>query len=1316
MKNVLRSICIFGILFLCLAGCKNNLLPRPDLGTGSLIDVGSAWGAPQGVTASQGLKGKIDLQWTPVKKAVRYYIYKADTPFSNYVQIGETSDSTASYSVVVSAGTDAYFKLKAVDINGKESSFSTAVRGTSLARPVISDIVGDSEAGDTSVTVYWYMNNLDAYSDNVRYDVVCLDSLGKEQLRISVSSGKTEALVSGLVPNTTYLYQVEAYNIAEQDKTEASDKIDAQTARRLRPNPPENLTVSQGAFGDKVEVSFVLPTKVDVAVEKNVYKQFPLYFKIYRKVAGEDDSTYEPVCGYFGSIKDIADKNNGVCFADQADVKDSTQGDGTITENNPEDAPYQEGETVTWTDSTVVRGRQYQYKVQSYTDIVPRVITSDKSIATSEPAWAVAPISFEMDPVIYDDEYDSEGNPVSHKTANLSATLTFDTLGKADSYTYELTVNYRRRNNEDGSLSESTPTKLGDFFTVDELSDHIHKADLHANPGSYSFTVNAKHKTSGWTETVTTTNSRYVVPDLQPLIVQNLVVQDGYPDKFVLTWDRDPSVTYEIKYKMEDAQGGDYTLIEPVLADEGAEPGQTQPFEYPLTHYDGSQGKNAVTSGDALRIEIVPYTDYQGDNHKAGTPESPDQLFYTLGTPAVTFDQTKTAADSITVTWPKIEKATSYEVTYAYDGVPVETLVLRDGIATTFADAYKADTKIIPVTKEDEPLVSDDITCEIPKPIGYDYMAYSGKDVTVTVKAINETRQTQTTGTAATRTLGPAAAGTTATVAAKENSIDVSWKEVPGATGYLIARTRYGASNSDDSRSSDGEFVYFYDVDTQNLTVVGQDVTPVSSVAAGEGVFTLSDTYADSTEGDLDDTTRKFRIEQDKLGWGYPYRYQVFPVKTASPVFARDENISTCTVDDVVFLDADKNYVVGSAIGYGLDVKATKAESADTVTVTWTKPYMGGTGTLKPVLLRVESGTSETSWTTYSQADFETEGSKATVHLSGDGANRNKAYDYVVKYVPDGSSGFTYSPLAAYTEAQKGDSSLDEPANKGYFFSVVGAEASKTDIKDGGASTFAEELAITPYNWTERKNGPEKYKVYVKNNNIDGNYNLVATIPVNKESYGTPAVNVSDITVTVSGSGLRFTPVFSGDVHGGLLKVLRDYKHYYKIEAVRTIKDSDGVETEITAVLGEDDSIWGARQITAKEFATASAISIADSTYDSKYCTVTKWNIGYNRTFEFNNGAKYFLKISGTLYGYATATWNKPRWYGAVCAGIGGEASGGKSSPTTLTLQCNDNEVTMYQGTVTIDSMRDGGGTYTVNYNNQTGDFRSDVSGYFVYN
>lgn len=1280
-----------------LMSCKQVLLPQPggfDQSKNSSGSITTEWTAPTDLKASQGLQGRVELTWKPVLNAVRYFIYRSDTPFGNFVQVGETTD--ALYTQKVTAGTDTYYKITAINLQNQETDYSIAVRGTSLAQPVISDIQGDAQEGDSTVTVYWYMNNVDAYADAVRYELVCYDATGKEQKRIPGESGnKTELTVTGLTPNTTYLYQVEAYNIAEQDKTEASDKIDAQTARRLRPNPPENLTVSQGAFGDKVEVSFVLPTKVDVAVEKNVYEQFPLYFKIYRKVAGEDDSTYEPVCGYFGSIKDNADKNGGVCFAD--------------TPTDP-DASYQEGETVTWTDSPVVRGRQYQYKVQSYTDIVPRVITSDKSIAITETAgWAVAPISFEMDPVIYNDQVDSEGNPVSHKTANLSATLTFDTLGKADSYTYELTVNYRRRNNEDGSLSESTPTKLGDFFTVDDLSDHIYKADLHANPGSYSFTVNAKHKTSGWAESITTPNSRYVVPDLQPLVVQNLVVQDGYPGKFVLTWDRDPSVTYEIKYKMKDALEEDYTRIESVLADEGAKPGQTQPFEYPLTHYDGSQGKNAVTSGDALRIEIVPYTDYKGDNHKAGTPESPDQLFYTLGTPAVTFDQTKTTADSITVTWPKIEKATSYEVTYAYDGVSGTTQILRDGAATTFAEAYKADTKIIPVTKEDEPLVSDDITCEIPKPIGYDYMAYSGKNITVTVKAINETRKTDTTGTATTRTLGPAAAGVSATVAAKENAIDVSWKEVPGATGYLIARTRYGASNSDDSRSTDGEFVYFYDAGAQKLTIMGQDAAQIDSkVALQDGTFTLADTYTDSTGVAMDDPTRKFRVEQDKLGWGYPYRYQVFPVKESSPSFVRtDDNLNQCTVGSVTYQDADKNYVVGSAIGYGLDVKATKAESADTVTVTWTKPYLGDNTKLAPVVYRKASSDPSGKWEAITPSITNT---KATVSIASEKTDtKHKAFDYIVKY--EEQSSFEGNPHPYYVESLQGDG--QEAANKGYYFTILGADASKREIAGN-----AEELTVTAYDWKERKNGPEAYKVYIKNNNIDGEWHLVATVPVTDKGYGA-ITGGNDTGITVSnpaGTILRFTPEFTNDVHTKYLKVLRDYKHYYKIEAVRTITDSDGVPTEISTVLGDDDSIWGARQITAKEFAVISGMSIGTSLYNDTYSQKDDYGTWSNdKLFRFKTPGPYIYDIEGELYACANLVSQYPFYYGALKPN--GKFSDPQSKPCTLTLKFRYSDILMdYSGTVTIDTMDRNSGTYIINYNNQTADFRSDVSGYFIYN
>ena len=1181
-----------------LFSCKQQLLPQPDgfgQNNNSSSINSSSWGSPSELKSSQGLQGRIELSWKPVQKAVRYYIYQAATPFDTFAQVGETTETN--WSQKVSAGTDVYYRITAVNSTGTESGYSVAVRGTSLARPVISDIQGDSEQGDSTVTVYWYMNNIDAYEDAVRYEIVCYDSAGKEQQRLPGSSATTQCTITNLTPNTTYLYQIEAYNIAEQDKTESSDKIDAQTARRLRPDAPENLTATQGNYGDKVQVSFVLPAKVDVLVEKNVYEQKPLYFKIYRKLAGEDDSLYLPVCAYLGSITSAAGSSGSV-FAEQ----------------------YTPGETVTWEDTNIVRGKQYEYKVQSYADDIERVITSDQSVATGT-GWPVAPLSYQMNQAEYVDKFGEDGNPVSHETAKLSAKLTFDMQGKDSDYSYDLTVNYQRLNNTDGSLGESTSAQTKSFTSLDDLNAFIYEAALETNPGSYFFSVNVKHGTSGWTETVTTTNSRYVVADLQPLVVQNLTVADGYPDKFILTWDRDPSITYEIKYREKDSAGDEFTLVEAVPAEPEASSDGTQNYTYEFTKYDGSTGNTSIKSGDAVYIQIIPFTDYDGDTKKAGNPESPDQLFYTLGTPAVTFDETKATADSITVSWPKIEKATSYEVTYAYDGVSGTTQILRDGIATTFAEAYKADTKIISITKEEETQVADDITCEIPKPIGYDYMAYSGKDVTVTVKAINETRQTQTTGTAATRTLGPAAAGVNATVAAKESSIDVSWKEVPGATGYLIARTRYGATNTDDSRSSDGEFVYFYDVDTQNLTVVGQDVTPVSSVAAGEGVFTLFDTYTDSTDVALDDPTRKFRIEQDKLGWGYPYRYQVFPVKESTPSFVRADNLNQCTVGNVTYQDADKNYVVGSAIGYGLDVKATKAESADTVTVTWTKPYLTGTNrTLNPVVYRKLSSDSGDTWKPLTASIANT---TATMTIAAETADtKHKAYDYIIKYEETTSTSDT--PYPFYLETQKGDG--QEAANKGYYFTIQGADASKREITGN-----AEELTITDYNWTERKNGPEAYKVYIKNNNIDGDWHLVATVPVTDKGFGAiTGENDTGITVTnPAGTTVRVTPSFTGDVHGGLLKVLRDYKHYYKIEAVRTIKDSDGVETEITAVLGDDDSIWGARQITAKEFAKMSLIGMARAIELSRGSSGGNWDDGDRRTLTN-------FETSGYYWGYTT--------------------------------------------------------------------------------
>lgn len=1295
MHNVLRiSLSLtFSLFFL---SCKNQLLPQPDLGNTEVVSVETQWGSPQNLSATQGLKGKIDLNWSPVKNAARYYIYRAETPFSAYKQIGETQDSAASYSAVVSAGTDAYFKIKAVDINDTESDFSVAVRGTSLAKPLISDIVGDAQEGDTSVTVHWYMNNLESYKQSVRYEVVCLDLSKNEKFRLSISSGETKAVVSGLVPNTHYFYRIEAYNIADQSQVEISDEMDAQTARRLRPNAPQELSVGQGAYSDKVEISFTLPEMVDVAVEKRVYEQKPLYFKIYRKLMQEEDSKYIPVCSYFGAYEKETNENlsGSECFASQY-TPDSA------------DLPYKAGEKVKWEDKNVKRGQQYIYKVQAYADKVTNIITSEKSLETGT-GWAVAPITYKMNDAVYEDGKDENGEQI-HKKAGLSGTLTFDSKELDEDYTYDLSVLINKIN-ENGELGAAEVTPVESGLTRSQLQEFVYTVNLPEQKGNYSFEITVKNKNSGWSEKIKSSNSRYIVPELNPLIVENAFVEDGFTDRFSIGFARNPENTYKIEYKL--SEENEYKIVKQIPPD--AENSESK--EYVYEFIKTNDGNYTVKSGDVLKFKITPID----KNGKNGVPYNFDgHKFYTLGTPNVTFSENDAKQDSLTVSWQKIEKATSYEVTYAYKDVDKSETIIRNNVSTAFEKAYNDDKKTVGVDEQ----LSDEITVTFEKPIGYDYTEYSGKQIEITVKAINKENETQpqTEGKVIAYTLGPAAAQVTASVAEKEKGINVNWKKVPGAAGYLIARTRYGALNADDSKSEDGEFVYFYDADSKKLSVSGYEINLEESgikVDDNNENFILTDNYADSTTVSADDTARKFYIEQDKIGWGYPYRYQIFPVKSSSYNFERKDN--KCTIDDVIFLDADENYAVGSAIGYGLDVKASKAESGTHQKIQWNKPYKS----LLPVVYRRVAG----SMNEFEKVEQIYEEGASDVSVEIHKGDLYSAFEYIIKYYPK-----DYNPAQKLNINQEQPMLLNflkertqtystpqgerkEQDNKGYLLTLEGFAADVCSEK-----TYYEQLSWKDWDYDVRAVGPDSMTIKIQNNNIDAEFpSLVEITKANAKMGCTIEADIKDITIEPNQTN-RIYVAPAGIVAGtsgttdGMLKVLRDYKHNYTFELSRTVKEGDEPVSVRNSDYETDYIKTAYRQITAEEFAIVSAISIADTIFDTSYCSESSSNVGYDRTFKFNGKAKYYLSVTGTLYGYATAKWNKPRWYGAVCNGSFGEISGGKSKPTTLDLECRVDDKFSYKGTVTIDSMRNGGGSYTVNYNNQSKDFRSIVSGYFSY-
>ena len=416
MKNRLYSLC-FLLLAIVLLGCPNTVLPTPNYATSAENSVSFSesayWGAPANFTASNGYQGRIELSWSSVKSAHRYYVYESSSATSGvWTQCGETDASTTSFTISdCGAGADMYYRVTAVKKNGTESATSRTVRGTSLARPVITDI-DEGDENDSMSVVSWWVNNVEeeTYLNEVVYTVYCLDASEKEVASITTSKGTTKATFTGLTANTSYYYYVEAYHNRYQTEIEVSDTVDAETARRLIPDAVTELSVSQGvtplettttlAPTTGIKVSFTTPKKCDVLdKETQEYKETDLYFKIYRRAKGDTKWTS---IGDFLPYTSYTDSSTEKFIVGTSDTRSSLQTFAASTENETKgketDEGYQEGVHVTYIDtSSLKQNVQYEYYVQSYVfdktkdDYTKDPVSSDtSSVSTVATGWLIS--------------------------------------------------------------------------------------------------------------------------------------------------------------------------------------------------------------------------------------------------------------------------------------------------------------------------------------------------------------------------------------------------------------------------------------------------------------------------------------------------------------------------------------------------------------------------------------------------------------------------------------------------------------------------------------------------------------------------------------------------------------------------------------------------------------------------------------------------------------------------------------------------------------------------------------------------------------
>ncbi len=1243
-----KSIYILNALFfvLIISSCSWDLISEPSISqiAGSNSNSTSVLESPGNISATQGGYRNVTLTWDSADDAVQYYIYQAETPFDTFTQVAETKGAVNSISITEEAGVTAYYAITTVNKSSTESSRSIIVSGSTLAAPVITSISSGSD-GKTS-TVNWWMSNCSSstYLSSVQYEINCYAEDKSTVVSTLNASGSTNSVTfTGLSPNTNYYYQVEAFTTLNQSNVEKSSMLDEETAHRLIPDAPEDLSLAQGTSSSGVEVSFTLPDFVDYAERSSTYVSHPLYFTIQRKLLGSDDDTYVTLVTYLGTVTEDTDTTTDTKM--YFSCKDSTTSSENLTVTpctSPESTSdtytaYIPGSTVTWSDTSAVRGKQYTYRVQSYTDDSSSTVSSDESYSEAD-GWLISTASFKTvgDYTLSEDEK-------AYTSIKVSYTLDFEDYDVS----YKYMLSYIKTGFEENAVSDSE-VLLKSFESLDAVNSYAYTFtstmlsdnNISETQGYYKYKLyilsqSATELPSSEDEyytylaspnSITITNNPSLMPE-----ISNFSVQDGYSTKFILSWDYDENCSYTLSWKNYDDEDTCTDETEETLSLEKSD----------LTISDGKASySHSASSGDCRLYTLI------ADNGLK-TSSTYESVSCTLGTPDVSF---KTYDyDSITVTWDAVQRAktsvSDYTVSAVYDD-DTETELIQT--SDSDSEGY---TEITAVYNTDETAITG-YRCTITKPTGYNDATISGKPITLKITAASSVQEGETTcGKQSVCTVGPALLSTSKGSTMSEN-IKISWSEVSGASSYIIYRVRY--TDGEASSLAEQTDTYYYDADEETLTI-GGDASDSSRayVTLSGATFTLTDIYAEQ-----DDTTSSYELNQSMISWGLPYGYIVLPVidggSSSDFVFDSSSLLELSSSSKVQYsnISDTKN----ATYGYGLNLRAYKSESSTTQTIEWETPYYS---TSTPSLYYREAGSSTNSWTKLS-----TSVSSGATSLSFTPLSTTDAYEYAIAYAKTSSTLTLPESFVNGTTSNSGLSTLEtdgenydysgrtiEKLNKGYLLAVsYSASYGGTQNSDGTYASdekyYSEMVNWDEWDYDERSIGPDSAYISIRNYNLNSGWTKLASL--DSDLHYESSETVDNTTLWNSGYVTLYacpTAVPTADTVNsssllnatGPLMVLRDAKHYYSLTLERG---------SVSVTLGSDGSVYAYRQISDAELARCALLALAYGFYLHDGGLASYSNV--DSQFKYSNSGSLSSTNGGTMSFTDGQSWNVGKykaWY-----------------------------------------------------------------------
>lgn len=1124
-------------------------------------------------TVSQGLKNKISLSWNKVEIAKYYEVYSAQNINDTFIKVGEPT--SAQFEDSVAAGATYYYKVRAVNSRGEFSEFSSVVKGTSLAKPAITDI----KITDTSATVFWYMGNvgIDSYVKSLIYEVHAFKGNEEKVTTIKAWDEVNQSIVEeytfeNLNGHTDYKFRVDAYIASEQNSVEKSPEVSKETLSLYTPVSPE-FTASQGESTQQVKLIITLPSKIQVQTTKSgnaVEEDYPICFEIQRKRSTEEIwTTIVSTLYYTGSTE----KPTGAgCY----------------------DA-YKDGAMIEYDDTSAIRGAKYDYRIISCVDInyssvagldYLAVTKSKESLANTAQGWSAAMPEFHVRKGIA--TLSADGSAVLSVPIKFNAS--WNDLGKAADYKFA--IEYER--SYDNGASTETDWLLNSNLAVmmkdlEEVCSLVKTYDLTSNPddkvGTYTFTLYvfpAKYTDPSKIKSDYLAKKQadgFIGISLIPgEPKRDLKAEGGWTDHTLLTWTVEEGVDYRINWSKLDAD--DNTIESGVILGDKLKDGQGQ--------YTGKYEHKPIESGYTYSYAII------ANNSTPGNDDGAIPRASTLGKPVITFDSN--TYTSITVSWTQALAAEKYEVTLGSAGNfgnGATFIIDKTGAASGVPDGLTV------APSYDDPSKTYALT--ITKPYGYNDASLSGKAVPLKITAISEVdAQNNVKGknpdSKDVWTIGPAALNIKGTESydVQNDSIKITWKKLERANGYVVYRMRPKMTrNTDSTGVQKDEYASF---DAYYVNATGTAITPTTAdlhFNASDGTFTLTDNYKKANSNGSPE------LNQQYLALGIPFTYTVLPVMAQQYSDVEEISYDISELKYPAAGDAYKNIATAQAegytVGYGIALEATKAEYPNMVVLNWELPKSATDKGLWPnVYWRNKNSTG--AWT---RLNLSVNASTQSVSLVPD--DRVQAREYAVTY----SDSMDYSDAngrdAAYDSYQKTlfNTAItnEEPKCVGYMFTMPQIMPIKQD-----SATESETETVTWYFYDYQGNravGGDKIDEYIlelKNLNCSGTWWPIYTYnKAGKNAVkGSQSWYSADFVTSVPAGGsmqvtVKVTPTFKNSYHDGLLKVQRDYKHYYRIRAKRT--NSDGQEIFATS------TDYAYRKITEDERKKCVGLICADAFY-----------------------------------------------------------------------------------------------------------------------